>query len=641
MEKEFVAAQERLRPQEDKAEEDRSKEASVLPPRNREMGVFELKINQLVLDCAYCQQPLRPDQIRPQAYTCAGGHIYCGACTRRHEKACISKCHLLDRTIAQMEFKCILCDSGGEYVPYGKFFEHRCNTDVVDPKLPERQMEFAFYGRGRIKTSLLVCSECELPLRPPIFRHISGDVLICSPCYRGDIVNYVRCSELDHLVQGIMVKCVACQEYIPFSALAWHQLRECPSKHKLQKIAPGSSARKNLCDEEETERLSTCSSCIQGKNKQKAPYEVGKMDKHIVRGDEVGNDDDSLDDNHEMGVFELKINQLVLDCAYCQQPLRPDQIRAQAYTCAGSHIYCGACTRRHEKACISRCHLLDRTIAQMEFKCILCDSGGEYVPYGKFFEHRCNTDVVDPKLPERQMEFAFYGRGRIKTSLLVCSECELPLRPPIFRHISGDVLICSPCYRGDIVNYVRCSELDHLVQGIMVKCVACQEYIPFSALAWHQLRECPSKHKLQKIAPGSSARKNLCDEEETERLSTCSSCIQGKNKQKAPYEVGKMDKHIVRGDEVGNDDDSLDDNHAESGMRVAENAQKTAPTAAHASTSTCRCLPITAPLKPPLPHRPVTRLFQAAHNRNRGQQRTKREGPNIQRGIKRRSCEQS
>jgi hypothetical protein len=174
MEEEFVAAQERLRPQEDKAEKDRSKEASVLPPRNREMGVFELKLNQLVLDCAYCQQPLRPDQIRAQAYTCAGGHIYCGACTRRHEKACISNCRLLDRTIAQMEFKCILCDSGGEYVPYCKFFEHRCNTDVVDPKLPERQMEFAFYGRGRIKTSLLVCSECELPLRPPIFRVTSA-----------------------------------------------------------------------------------------------------------------------------------------------------------------------------------------------------------------------------------------------------------------------------------------------------------------------------------------------------------------------------------------------------------------------------------------------------------------------------------
>jgi len=47
-----------------------------------------------------------------------------------------------------MKFKCIFCDSGGEYIPYCKFFEHRCNTDVVDPKLPERQMEFAFYGGG-------------------------------------------------------------------------------------------------------------------------------------------------------------------------------------------------------------------------------------------------------------------------------------------------------------------------------------------------------------------------------------------------------------------------------------------------------------------------------------------------------------
>jgi len=69
-----------------------------------------------------------------------------------------------------MKFKCIFCDSGGEYIPYCKFFEHRCNTGVVDPKLPERQMEFAFYGGGYIKTSLLVYSECELPLRPPIFR---------------------------------------------------------------------------------------------------------------------------------------------------------------------------------------------------------------------------------------------------------------------------------------------------------------------------------------------------------------------------------------------------------------------------------------------------------------------------------------
>jgi len=33
-------------------------------------------------------------------------------------------------------------------------------------------------------------------------------------------------------------------------------------------------------------------------NKQKAPYEVGKMDESIVHGDEVGNDDDSSGDNH-------------------------------------------------------------------------------------------------------------------------------------------------------------------------------------------------------------------------------------------------------------------------------------------------------------------------------------------------------
>ena len=35
-----------------------------------------------------------------------------------------------------------------------------------------------------------------------------------------------------------------------------------------------------------------------GENKQKAPYEVGKMDESIVHGDEVGNDDDSSGDNH-------------------------------------------------------------------------------------------------------------------------------------------------------------------------------------------------------------------------------------------------------------------------------------------------------------------------------------------------------
>jgi hypothetical protein len=30
------------------------------------------------------------------------------------------------------------------------------------------------------------------------------------------------------------------------------------------------------------------------------------MDKHIVRGDEVGNDDDSLDDNH-VSLFVIKL----------------------------------------------------------------------------------------------------------------------------------------------------------------------------------------------------------------------------------------------------------------------------------------------------------------------------------------------
>jgi len=134
------------------------------------------------------------------------------------------------------------------------------------------------------------------------------------------------------------------------------------------------------------------------------------------------------------------------------------------------------------------------------------------------------------------------------------------------------------------------------------------------------------------------------------------------NKQKAPYEVGKMDESIVHGDEVGNDDDSFGDNHGTSEdvfsfeddsveegeevekpkavKRVVENAfktlpcdreakitmpygQKPAPTAAQASASPFRRLPIMVPSKPPLPpfipHRPGTRLFQAVGNKNRAQ----------------------
>jgi hypothetical protein len=58
------------------------------------------------------------------------------------------------------------------------------------------------------------------------------------------------------------VKCVACEEYLPFSTLALHQLDDCPFKHKLQKIAPGSSAQKNLCGNTCLPPTSAPTSCI-------------------------------------------------------------------------------------------------------------------------------------------------------------------------------------------------------------------------------------------------------------------------------------------------------------------------------------------------------------------------------------------
>jgi len=58
-------------------------------------------------------------------------------------------------------------------------------------------------------------------------------------------------------------------------------------------------ASNSIHDEDETERPTARNSSIHGKNKRKACYEVGKMGKHIVHGDAVGNDDDSSDDNHE------------------------------------------------------------------------------------------------------------------------------------------------------------------------------------------------------------------------------------------------------------------------------------------------------------------------------------------------------
>ncbi|PAN36864.1 hypothetical protein PAHAL_7G006200 [Panicum hallii] len=165
---------------------------SSFPIQSQETSVFELRINQMLMTCTYCCLPLRPDMVEGRTFTCAGGHIFCHDCTSRHEKACISYCRLLDGIIAQMKFKCNYCDSGDEYIPYPKFVEHQCNTRV-DPRLMERQIEFVFEsGDCILKTSLLVCSECELPLRPPIFRHLSLGVPICSACYRGDIANYVH-----------------------------------------------------------------------------------------------------------------------------------------------------------------------------------------------------------------------------------------------------------------------------------------------------------------------------------------------------------------------------------------------------------------------------------------------------------------
>ncbi|PVH47498.1 hypothetical protein PAHAL_4G075900 [Panicum hallii] len=443
---------------------------------------------------------------------CAGSHIFCRDCDTRHQKACISRCGLMDDIIIQMKFKSNCCDSGRKYTPYCEFAGHLCTTRAVEQQLKSVRA----WKECILDTSALVCSECRLPLRPPIFRHLLGNMPVCSACYhRGDIANYCHCHELDYLVDGILVECEACKEYLPFPTLASHQLENCSFKQTLLKIGPGSRARKNVCDEEKTESPSVGSNSIHGKNERMPPLEVGKMDKHIVHSDESGNDDDSCDDNH------------------------------------------GTC--EHVFSCE------DYSIDKM-------DEGKE---------------VENPETVKRVTENAF------KT----------------------------PCEKAEIAM--------------------------------------PNGQKT--------------DEEKIERLSTCCSCIHGKNKQKAPYGVGKMDKYIVHGDEVGNDDSS-DDNHAESGMRVAENAfktsacnmkvkiatpygQKTAPTAAQAGTSRCRHLPITAPSKPPLPRCPGTRLFQAAHNRNRGdkmaalatdsstykagQQRTKREDPNIQQEKKRRSCEQS
>ncbi|PAN36858.1 hypothetical protein PAHAL_7G005500 [Panicum hallii] len=275
----------------------------------------------------------------------------------------------------------------------------------------------------------------------------------------------------------------------------------------------------------------------------------------------------------EMRVLHLRIHKGLLYCTYCRGPLRPNDCMRKPWMCAGGHIFCRECTSCHENACISGCLLMDGIMAQMKIECNFCHSGN--IPYSSFFAHLCDHPP-DPKLRDRQIESVFCpGECTLDANLLGCSECKLPLRPPIYKHLSRDSPVCGACYRGDIDNYLHCRELDYLVQGITAKCVACEEYLPFSTLALHQLDDCPFKHKLQKIAPGSSAQKNLCDEYGSTRSSACNSTNIGKSKGKAPPRVRKMDNHIVDSNVDESDDDSSDDIHPETGKRVAETVLKT------------------------------------------------------------------
>ena len=109
------------------------------------MGVLKIRINQRLLHCRHCHRhrhpPLPPaDTPLPPANT---------------------HCFLLDRIIHQMRFKCNFCDSG--YIPYSKFLVHLRDTTPAHLK--------SVFARGEciLTTSALVCSECGLPLWPPIF----------------------------------------------------------------------------------------------------------------------------------------------------------------------------------------------------------------------------------------------------------------------------------------------------------------------------------------------------------------------------------------------------------------------------------------------------------------------------------------
>ncbi|KAG2481124.1 uncharacterized protein LOC120694352 isoform X1 [Panicum virgatum] len=480
------------------------------------MSVYNIRINQRLLDCTYCGQPLRPDTSGGKAWKCAGVHIFCRACVSRHEQACISYCSSLDQIISKMKFKYNCCDS--EYIPFHEIEGHLCDINIL---VHHEFFAVRDYGECIIDTSALVCSECRLPLRPPIFRHLRKYMHVCSICYhRGDFANYHHCHDLDYLVEGISVECEACKEYLPFSTLASHQLDGCSFRQTLPKIAPG------------------CAQSPQCPLMSSSPVS-GPLPPPSVPP--------------KMSVFNLRISQGLLDCTYCHRALLPDSYGGRAFTCAGSHLFCRDCDTRHQKACISHCGLMDDIIIQMKFKSNCCDSGRKYTPYCEFAGHLCTTRAVEQQLKSVRA----WKECILDTSALVCSECRLPLQPPIFRHLLGNMPVCSACYhRGDIANYRHCHELDYLVSGILVECEACKEYLPFRNLASHQLDNCSLK-----IGPGSRARKNVCDEDKTKSPSVGSNSIHGKNKRMPPLEVGKMDKHIVHSDESGNDDDSCDDNH--------------------------------------------------------------------------------
>jgi hypothetical protein len=85
--------------------------------------------------------------------------------------------------------------------------------------------------------------------------------LVCSACYCADSGTYRHCTEIEYLLRGIKVKCIACKQYFPFSWLVSRRVGDCPFKRELQNIAAGSSARKKFCGNTCLLHLLLCS-CI-------------------------------------------------------------------------------------------------------------------------------------------------------------------------------------------------------------------------------------------------------------------------------------------------------------------------------------------------------------------------------------------